>query len=829
MTQRDSSITLHAAAPPAVDGRRRGDAVAGSRRPVAGVGELLVTDPVILAAAVGLLVAAFLQGLVLGEGLLFWVETGSDLFFVLLAVVALLHGLERLPSRRERRFWRLMAFGFVAWAVVFVLYLAVPAGHWTLGLDLTVDALYLVFYLFLLAAADGRPDLATGRPALRFGGRYRMPAVAVFGVGLYLYAVLIPALLSPRLYESLSPSFYLYLAFDIYLLVRLMVLARVTASVRWRRCFHLAAAVAVMFLLSDVAELQLMLGRLPLDAGMPWQALWLVPGLGVVVAFRLRALPAAETGAESSAADLSRESLARGAPFFAYVMIFPLLHFASYRAGLFEEATRQVHENFVLLWMLCLGAISLAQHLELERQTLSLVNQRRLTEERLWYLANFDPLTGLPNRVLFRDRLTQALKTARRDGRLVALVFADLDDFKRVNDSYGHAVGDEVLKCVAQRLKGCLRESDTVARLGGDEFMVILEAVEDSAHVARLTHRISLALSRPYDVRSQVITLGTSVGVGFYPRDGEDVDTLLANADSAMYEGKRGKQYGGSNVRFFTEAVHGEVRDRLRHENELRQAIEGGELVLHYQPKWSVPDGRLTGLEALIRWQHPERGLLMPVDFVPLAERVGLIEGVGSWVLETACDQLAFWRAEGHDEVRVAANLAAGQFRDPDLAEKIAKLLASRRLDPSSLELEVTETMVLRDLDGAAHICGELAATGVEIAIDDFGAGHSSLRYLTLLSPARIKIDRSFISEVGHSPKGEAVVAGMIAMAHRLELEVVAEGVETEQQRDFIARHGCDEVQGFLFGRPMPAAQATRLLREARPYPLRGRAAAADG
>ncbi len=829
MSEREPNLTLQPVPPGPPGRRRRADAETASWNPVAGFGELLVTDPVILAAAVGLLVAAFLQGLALGDGPIFWVETGSDLYFVLLAVIALLHRLERVPSRREQRFWQLMAFGFAAWAAVFVLYLTVPAGRWSLGLDLTVDALYLLFYLFLLAAADGRPDLATGPPALRLGGRYRLPAVAVFGIGLYVYAVLIPALLSPGLYESLSPSFYLYLAFDLYLLARLLVLARVTASARWRRCFHLAAAMAALFLISDLAELQLMLGHLPLDAGMPWQALWLVPGVGVVVAFRLRALPTVEPAAASPAADLGRESLGRGAPFFAYVLIFPLLHFASYRAGLFEEATRQVHENFVLLWMLCLGAISLAQHLELERQTLSLVQQRRLTEDRLWYLANFDPLTGLPNRVLFRDRLTQALKTARRDGRLVALVFADLDDFKRVNDSYGHAVGDEVLKCVAQRLKGCLRESDTVARLGGDEFMVILEAVEDTAHVARLTHRISLALARPYDVRSQRITLGTSVGVGFYPRDGEDVDTLLANADSAMYEGKRGKQFGGSNVRFFTEAVHGEVRDRLRHENELRRAIEGDELVLHYQPKWSVADRRLTGFEALVRWQHPERGLLMPADFIPLAERVGLIEGVGSWVLETACDQLSRWRAEVHDEMRVAANLAAGQFRDPDLAEKIAELLARRRLHPSSLELEVTETMVLRDLEGAARICGELAATGVEIAIDDFGAGHSSLRYLTLLSPARIKIDRSFIGEVGHRPKGEAVVAGMIAMAHRLELEVVAEGVETEQQRDFIERHGCDEVQGFLYGRPLPAEGATRLLREARPDPLPGSAAAAEG
>jgi diguanylate cyclase (GGDEF)-like protein len=668
----------------------------------------------------------------------------------------------------------------------------------------------------LLTAVDGRPDLASRRPTLPVGGRYRLPGLVVFGAGLFLYFVLIPAHLSPELYSSMSPSFFLYIALDVYLVARLLVLAGLTDSARWRRCFHLTAAMAVMFLVSDVAELLVMRDVLPFDAGMPWQALWLLPGVGVVVAVRLRALPVAEEAQLAGPAKADPGSKARGAPFFAYALIFPLIHFAFYRVGLFQEVTRPVHENFVLLWMVCLGAISLAQHLELERKNLLLVDERRLTEEKLWYLANFDPLTGLPNRVLFRDRLAQALKTARRDGRLVALVFSDLDDFKRVNDSYGHAVGDELLQCVAERLQVCLRESDTVARLGGDEFIVVLEAIEDSGHVERLTQRIAVALSQPYEVGGQIINLGTSLGVGFYPRDGEDVDTLLANADSAMYEGKRGKQFGGSNVRFFSEAVHGKVRDRLRRENDLRRALEREELVLHYQPKWSVANGQLTGFEALIRWHHPECGLLLPLDFVPTAERVGLIEAIGSWVLETACTQLEEWRRMGFDEIRVAANLAAGQFRDPDLARRIGGLLAARDLVPSSLELEVTETMVLSDVESAASTCRELAAIGVEIAIDDFGSGHSSLRYLTLLSPARIKVDRSFISEVATNPRGGAVVVGMISMAHQLDLEVVAEGVETEEERAFVESHGCDEVQGFLYGRPEPAVAATRLLERTR-------------
>ena len=540
--------------------RRRDDPAA---RPASGVFELLRTDAVILATGILALLSIFLQSLNLAKEQRFYVETVGDLGMVLLAVVALLAGLDGV-RRREQRFWGLIAAGFGAWAAIFMLFIAVPAGAWNAGLDLAVDALYLVFYLFLLAAVDGRPDLARGRFAVSVGGRYRLPGLVVFGAGLFLYFVLIPALLSPELYRSLSPSFFLFIALDLYLVARLLVLARLTGSPRWRRRFCLTAAMAAMFLVSDSAEFLVMRELLPLNPGMPWQALWLLPGVGVVVAVRLRALPIAEPVEGVGLLEPDHGGMARGAPLFAYALIFPLIHFAFYRAGLFHEITRLVHENFVLLWLFCLGIVSLAQYLELEQKNLLLVDERRLSEEKLWYLANFDPLTGLPNRVLLRDRLAHALKTAWRDGRMVALVFSDLDNFKRVNDSYGHAVGDELLQCVAQRLQACLRDSDTVARLGGDEFVVILEAIEDTAHVERLTQRIARALSKPYEVGDQVINLGTSLGVGFYPRDGEDVDTLLANADSAMYEGKRGKQLGGSNIRFFSQAVHGEAPDRLR-------------------------------------------------------------------------------------------------------------------------------------------------------------------------------------------------------------------------------------------------------------------------
>jgi hypothetical protein len=374
--------------------RRRGDPVAP---PVSGVLELLRTDAMIMAAGVGALLSIFLQSLALDSTRRFYVETGADLFFVALAIVALLAGLAGVSRLRERRFWRLIAAGFSVWALIFVLFLTLPERVWNAGLDLGVDALYLIFYLPLLVAVEGRPDLAPVRSAGRGGGRYRLPAVVVFGTGLFLYFVLIPALLSPDLYESMSPSFFLYIAFDLYLAGRLLVLARLTGEPRWRRCFHLTAAIAVIFLVSDIAELLVMAGVVRSAPGTPWQALWLLPGVGVVVAVRLRALPIAEPDEGERERQPDRERPVQGAPFFAYALVFPLIHFSIYRAGLFEEATRPIHESFVLLWMLCLGVISLAQHLELERKHLSLVDERRTSEERLWYLANFDPLTGLPN------------------------------------------------------------------------------------------------------------------------------------------------------------------------------------------------------------------------------------------------------------------------------------------------------------------------------------------------------------------------------------------------------------------------------------------------
>lgn len=524
---------------------------------------LLRTDPVVLAAAGVVLATVVLRAAARTDDQIFYLEIAADLLLVLLAIAALLSGLGKLPTPDERRYWSVIAGGFGAWAVVQALYLSIPDGWWTTGFDLAVDALFLGFYLCLLVAVDARPDLRFERRVFAIGRRYRLPGAIVFSVGLFLYFVVVPAVFSPGVYESLSPSMVLYLALDLYLMIRLLILSRVARTARWRRCFALTAAVAVFFLISDVLELLVILEVVAQKPELLAATLWLVPGFAIVAIIRLRALPVAvEEKSTSEAAGTAIGTLAPGAPFLAYAFFLPLVHFAAYRAALFDDHDRPVHENLVLIWLLCLGAVALVQYLDLERKHHSLLDQRRLTEERLWHLANFDQLTGLPNRILFRDRLQHALKQARRDGRLVAIVFADLDDFKRVNDSYGHAAGDELLRGVARRMVRCVRDSDTVARLGGDEFTVILEALEDSARAEWLARRISLALSEPFTVGDNAsvgpppagrsVNLGVSLGIGIYPNDGEDVDTLVASADAAMYEMKR----SGKSKRPFALRAH---------------------------------------------------------------------------------------------------------------------------------------------------------------------------------------------------------------------------------------------------------------------------------
>lgn len=434
---------------------------------------------------------------------------------------------------------------------------------------------------------------------------------------------------------------------------------------------------------------------------------------------------------------------------------------------------------------------------------------RKEAEQDLTFFANHDTLTGLPNRALFGQRLTQALARAQRNTRMLAVLFVDLDRFKVINDTLGHDAGDQLLQQAAARLRSCLREGDTIARQGGDEFVVLLEDMAESGQAAGVAQKIIANVALPYVLAGHEVHVTASVGVSVFPDDAPDVPALLKNADIAMY---RAKEAGKNNFQFYAAQADRHTVERLGLEGDLRRAIERGELSLHYQPKINTRSGGITGLEALVRWQHPQRGNVPPAQFIPLAEENGMIVAIGDWVTATACRDARRWAAAGLPVVPVAVNLSARQFGREGLAARIAASLRESGLEARHLALEITESAVMENAERAVAILDELHAMGVRVALDDFGTGYSSLGYLKRFPVDSVKIDRSFIANLPHDRDDIAITRAVIAMAHSLRLTVVAEGVETEAQERFLREHDCDEMQGYRFGQPCDAQAVARLL-----------------
>jgi len=440
------------------------------------------------------------------------------------------------------------------------------------------------------------------------------------------------------------------------------------------------------------------------------------------------------------------------------------------------------------------------------------IEARQRVEETIRQLAYFDALSGLPNRVLFNDRLSQALTYAERNGEMVAVMLLDLDRFKTINDTLGHAMGDKVLRTVAQRLRGCLRAEDTVARMGGDEFPILLPGVGSAEGALKVAEKIIEALRPPLELEGHRLYATASIGVALFPLHGHDGATLVKNADAALY---RAKDQGRDNCQFYTSGTGDRAFERMVLENSLRRAIEQGEFVLHYQPLVSPKDGAIVAVEALLRWAHPELGLLLPSAFVPLAEETGLILPIGEWVLRTACRQARAWH-DGGLPVHVSVNLSSRHFRQRDLAVRIERTLAEAGIEPQHLTLEVKENVVLDNAEGALALLNELRALDLGLAVDDFGTGYSSLAYLKRLPVSSLKIDPSFTIGVPDDAGNAAITRLIVTMAHSLNLTVVAEGVESETQLAFLVETGCDLVQGDLLSRPVMHQEMTTLLRQGR-------------
>jgi diguanylate cyclase (GGDEF)-like protein/PAS domain S-box-containing protein len=439
-------------------------------------------------------------------------------------------------------------------------------------------------------------------------------------------------------------------------------------------------------------------------------------------------------------------------------------------------------------------------NIALHEGTVEDITDRKAAEERVQYLAYYDALTGLANRTLLQDRLSKALAGARRQKDKVALLFLDLDRFKNINDSLGHSVGDLVLKDVAERLKRTAREQDTVARLAGDEFLIVLTDVKDIPDAAVAAERFMDAMTAEFVVQDHPLSISCSLGISIFPEHGADGETLIKNADAAMY---CAKDYGRDNFRFFTEDMNAQAVERLTLESSLRLALDRQELFLVYQPQMEIGTGRITGLEALLRWQHSEFGLVPPDKFIRIAENSGLIIPIGEWVLRTACSQARKWQDEGLPAMPVAVNVSAVQFRQEGFRGLIRKILHETDLAPQYLELELTESLLLSNADVTFSVLQELKAMGLKLAIDDFGTGYSSFSYLKHFPVSKLKIDRSFVRDVAVNPDDAAITSAIISMAKSLNLKVIAEGVENDAQMSFLRAHHCDEIQGYYFSKPL--------------------------
>ncbi|HEX7151160.1 MAG TPA: EAL domain-containing protein [Thermoanaerobaculia bacterium] len=483
--------------------------------------------------------------------------------------------------------------------------------------------------------------------------------------------------------------------------------------------------------------------------------------------------------------------------------------FALYGTAQLRYLTPITYLGYIdFLMQAVLGIGMIASLLEDEREA------AELAANEIEHLAYHDALTGLPNRPLFVDRLIVALAQAQRGQQKLAVFFLDLDRFKDINDSLGHSTGDALLKSVAERIRSCIREGDTVARFGGDEFTLLIPRVESVENAATIAHKIIETLKLPFFIHARELFVTTSIGVSLFPEDGLDPETLVRNADTAMY---RAKEQGRDNYQLYAPAMNARALERLALENMLRKALTHDELVLHYQPVIDARTEQIVGAEALVRWRHPELGLLGPAQFITVAELSGLIIPLGQWVLATACRQIRAWEQHG---LTMSVNLSARQFGQPDLVDQIRAVIADTGINPAQLQLEITESNAMQNAESTMFTLRELRALGVKIAMDDFGTGYSSLNYLKRFPIDTLKLDQSFVHDVTSDSVDAAIVSAVIAMAHSLEMTVVAEGVETKEQLELLRRKDCDLIQGYYYSKPVPAAELDEQLNRAFATPL---------
>jgi len=753
----------------------------------------------------------------------------SNLLPLALTIAALLVGLDRLePS--ERTVWRFWAGAFSLWLVQDSLGSLSVYRPSTLSSFLQ-DALHVGFYLLLVFGLQREPHRGgmPGAPVLL--RRLQAAGTALFAFGLLSYLPGIPLLFERPLFATQVPSLILYLILDADLLIRLLDAHRAAARCpRWRAIYAWLVVTAALWIATDAAEAMGYVSLLDLPPAGPADVVWLLPFATFLVAVRIRepvggqAAPASPREPREATHPAEVLGALWGDALVAYTAAFPLLHFVLHGSGALAAASPPAREALTLVLLTLLAGLALTY------QRLLLAENRRLEAERLQavrleHRAYHDALTGLPNRYLLLDRLHIALARARRAQTRIALFFLDLDRFKVINDTLGHTAGDAVLQQVGIRLARHVRQGDTLARLGGDEFIVLVEALRRAEDTASIAHKLLEELHAPFTFEGKGLFLTASVGVSLFPDDAEEEAALLQHADLAMYRAKAG---GGDGLRLYRSDMNLRSEERLSLESSLRKAVGLGQFALQFQPIVDLAGGGLAGCEALLRWRHPERGLLLPASFIEVAEMTGVISSLGPWLLRAACREARAWQHPARPPLPVAVNVSPRQFQEPGLLSGIRTILEEEGLPAPCLELEISETLAMQNPGRTTEILQALKELGVAVSIDAFGTGYSSLACLKRFPIGTLKIDRSFVSGIDQDPADATIAATVIAMARRLDLRVVAEGVEREEQREWLLREGCDRAQGHLFCPPLWPAQLAARLAEAeggRPF----RAAAREG
>ncbi|HXV65129.1 MAG TPA: EAL domain-containing protein [Vicinamibacteria bacterium] len=704
----------------------------------------------------------------------------------------------------EGHFWKLWTVVLGLWLTAKLLNLLPPADlHQELWFAFVKDAIYVAWYLFIVLSLELKPHREPASSAQPLLISLERAGATLFTFGLFVYFALIPGLANARVYESYVPSTSFYVALDAYVALRLSVLVAACASPRWKAIYASLLAAAALWLATDTTEMLMLAEVIPfVSAGTSLDLAWLLPFGPLLLAASIGRTRATIEREDDSRAGEARDFVRaiRGGPLVVYAMSAPILHVGLYSAGLLDALFRPERETCAFL-LACILAVLAAAH-----EKLLLDDNRRLQSDKARVTAEMehqrfhDTLTGLPNRVLFLDRLARILPRSKRDGLKAAVLYLDLDRLTAVNASLGYPFGDALLQAVARRLEANVRREDTLARMGGDEFAFAVQAirrVEDAVKVAT-AHLESLRA--PFVIGGHEAYVTGSIGISIFSEDGEDETTLMKSAQIAMH---RAKERGGDACELFAPEMNARTRERLEIENSLRAAVEQNQFVLHYQPIVELSSNHVSGCEALIRWQHPVKGLLFPKDFLDLAELTRVTRQLRPWILRTACSDLASWKKDGEGQLSVAVNLSARQLLEPGLVEEIRAALDEAHLAPRFLELEITETLIIEDLEATGKTLEEIRRLGVRISVDDFGTGYSSLSYLQRLPVDTLKIDQIFLRKTDNT----AILAAVVAMAKSLGLSVTVEGIEREGQLARVKELGCDRAQGYFFGPPVSSQE----------------------